>query len=35
VRIQYNYDHRQGIGRDHSLWAQIEFLLGAHAAHQF
>jgi hypothetical protein len=35
VRIQYNYDHRDGIGSDHSLWTQIEFLLGAHAAHQF
>lgn len=35
LRLQYNYDHRQGIGRDHSIWLQFEFLLGAHAAHKF
>jgi hypothetical protein len=34
-RVQYNYDHRSGIGVDHSLWFQLEFLLGAHAAHKF
>ena len=34
-RLQYNYDHRVGIGYDHSLWMQFEFLLGAHAAHKF
>ena len=34
-RIQYNYDHRKGIGGDHSLWMQFEFLLGAHASHKF
>jgi hypothetical protein len=34
-RIQYNYDHRKGIGSDHSLWMQFEFLLGAHASHKF
>ena len=34
-RIQYNYDHREAIGSDHSLWFQLEFLLGAHAAHKF
>jgi hypothetical protein len=34
-RAQYNYDHRVGLGNDHSLWFQIEFLLGAHAAHKF
>ena len=34
-RLQYNYDHRRGIGRDHSLWMQFEFLLGSHAAHKF
>ena len=34
-RIQYNYDHRDTIGSDHSLWFQLEFLLGAHAAHKF
>ena len=35
VRLQYNYDDRKGIGSDHSLWVQFEFLLGAHAAHKF
>lgn len=34
-RTQYNYDHRSGIGADHSVWLQFEFLLGAHAAHKF
>jgi len=35
LRLQYNYDHRKGLGADHSLWLQSEFLLGAHAAHKF
>lgn len=35
LRIQYNYDNRAGIGIDHSVWMQFEFLLGAHAAHKF
>jgi len=35
VRLQYNYDHRNQIGDDHSVWMQVEFLLGAHAAHKF
>ncbi len=35
VRLQYNYDHRAGLGIDHSVWMQFEFLLGAHAAHKF
>ena len=35
IRLQYNYDHRDGIGVDHSIWMQLEFLLGAHAAHKF
>jgi len=35
VRLQYNYDDRKGIGRDHSIWLQFEFILGAHAAHRF
>jgi hypothetical protein len=34
-RIQYNYDHRDGLSAAHSLWLQFEFLLGAHAAHKF
>jgi hypothetical protein len=35
LRLQYNFDHRDGIGDDHSVWAQFEFLLGTHAAHKF
>ena len=35
LRVQYNYDDRKGIGSDHSLWFQFEFLIGAHAAHKF
>jgi hypothetical protein len=34
-RLQYNYDNRKGIGEDHSLWLQFEFLLGSHGAHKF
>lgn len=35
LRIQYNLDDRQLEGFDHSVWLQVEFLLGAHAAHKF
>jgi hypothetical protein len=35
IRLQYNYDDRQKIGVDHSIWLQFEFLLGSHAAHKF
>jgi hypothetical protein len=35
IRLQYNYDDRESIGVDHSVWLQFEFLLGAHAAHKF
>jgi hypothetical protein len=35
VRLQYNYDDRKSLGRDHSLWLQFEFIMGAHAAHKF
>ena len=35
IRLQYNYDYREDIGCDHSVWLQFEFLLGAHAAHKF
>lgn len=35
VRLQYNYDHGQFIGSEHSIWLQMEFLLGAHGAHKF
>ena len=35
LRLQYNYDDRDGKGDDHSVWLQFELLLGAHAAHKF
>jgi hypothetical protein len=35
LRLQYNYDRRQFGGDDSSVWMQVEFLLGAHAAHKF
>jgi hypothetical protein len=35
IRLQYNYDWRDLIGPDHSVWVQFEFLLGTHAAHKF
>jgi hypothetical protein len=35
IRLQYNYDDRNSIGEDHSVWLQFEFLLGSHAAHKF
>jgi type II secretory pathway pseudopilin PulG len=35
LRLQYNRDDREGLGIDHSVWLQFEFLLGAHAAHKF
>jgi len=37
IRLQYNYDHGDTIpnGNDSSVWLQLEFLLGAHAAHKF
>ena len=35
LRLQYNHDRGQNIGEDHSVWLQLEILLGAHAAHKF
>jgi hypothetical protein len=35
IRLQYNYDHGQLFGDEHSIWLQVEFLLGAHGAHKF
>lgn len=35
LRLQYNYDDRNDLGVDHSVWLQFEFSLGAHAAHAF
>lgn len=35
LRLQYNYDHGALFGDEHSVWLQMEFLLGAHGAHKF
>ena len=35
LRLQWNYDHGQLRGDDHSVWLQTEFLLGSHGAHKF
>ena len=35
IRLQYNYDHGELFGAEHSVWMQVEFLLGSHAAHKF
>ena len=36
LRLQYNFDRGDALAADeHSLWLQLEFLLGAHSAHKF
>jgi len=35
VPLQYNFDHGENFGDEHSVWMQVEFLLGAHGAHKF
>ncbi|MEO6182627.1 MAG: hypothetical protein ABIP76_05815 [Verrucomicrobiota bacterium] len=35
LRLQYNYDHWQFSDTEHSIWLQLEFLLGSHGAHKF
>jgi hypothetical protein len=35
IRLQYNYDVGEHFGTQHSIWMQVEFLLGAHGAHKF
>ncbi len=35
IRLQYNLDHGELVGDEHSVWLQVEFLIGAHAAHKF
>ena len=35
IRLQYNYDHGALFGDEHSVWMQVEFLLGSHGAHKF
>jgi hypothetical protein len=35
LRLQYSRDDRTAYADAHTVWAQFEFLLGAHAAHKF
>ena len=35
VRLQYNLDHGESFGTANSVWMQLEFGLGAHAAHKY
>lgn len=35
LRLQYNLDHGEYFGFEHSVWLQVEFMLGSHAAHKF
>jgi len=35
LRLQYNFDQGTHFSDQHSVWLQMEFLLGAHAAHKF
>lgn len=35
LRLQCNFDHRDLMGEDYSVWLQFGFLIGSHAAHQF
>ena len=35
IRLQYNFDHGALFGTAHSIWMQLEFSLGAHAAHKY
>lgn len=35
LRLQYNHDEGERFGSEESVWLQLEFMLGAHAAHKF
>ncbi len=35
LRLEYDYDHLGDMGGEHSVWLQMEFVLGAHGAHKF
>jgi hypothetical protein len=35
IRLQYNLDHGELFGTANSVWMQLEFGLGAHAAHKY
>src|SRR5438552_14063003 len=33
IRLQYNYDHGELFGAEHSVWMQVEFIVCSHVAH--
>jgi len=35
IRLQYNHDWREYAQDADAVWLQLEFMLGAHAAHKF
>ena len=35
LRLQYNYTHYSESTDEQAVWAQLEFMIGAHAAHKF
>ena len=35
LRLQYNYTHSALASDEQALWVQLEFMIGAHAAHKF
>ena len=35
IKLQYNFDHGESFGSANSVWLQLEFGLGAHAAHKY
>ncbi len=35
IRLQYNYDERDGDETDHTVWLQVQFSIGPHGAHTF
>ena len=35
LRLQYNYTHYVDSVDEQAIWAQLEFMIGAHAAHKF
>ncbi|TAN37615.1 MAG: hypothetical protein EPN23_05045 [Verrucomicrobia bacterium] len=35
LRLQYNYTHFAVSSDEQAVWAQLEFMIGAHAAHKF
>ena len=35
LRLQYNYTHYSASADEQAVWTQLEFMIGAHAAHKF